>query len=116
MKLTLTTTKEVQETKEIDIVFPLYLKTDAAFGKKEYHYIREADEPSTLYPFKRDEITRYEQGDYGVFSFRCDQAGLADIISKSVEIEESEYNYAIQRAIDTLQGMMVNTMDVRRVG
>jgi hypothetical protein len=116
MKLTLTTIKEVQETKEINIVFPLYLKTDAAFGKTEFHFIRESDSPSGLYPFKRDEITRYEQGDYGIFSFRCDQQGLSDIISKSIEITEDEYNHAIQRAIDTLQGMMQNNLTARRVG
>jgi hypothetical protein len=116
MKLTLTTTKEVQETKEIDIVFPLYLKTEDRFGKKEYHYIRESDEPSQLYPFKRDEITHYSGEDIGAFTFRCGVKELAEILDKSVEIEEDEYNVAIQRAIDTLQGMMQNNLTARRVG
>jgi hypothetical protein len=114
MQLTLTTQKTIEETKVVDVVLPMYLKTTDPFSKKEYHHIFDSDRTVTIHPFQRHVIAIFKDGDHTAFSMMCSKSELAALLSEGEEITVDEYDHAVQRAIDTLQGMMMGTMTVRQ--
>jgi hypothetical protein len=115
-KVTLYDTVQIPKG-DINYELPIYLKSkNKESDKSEYHFIRQRADKSLMFPNQQDIITFYSSGHVSAFSGTIDDSDTDKLVSQCVEITEDEYNFSIQRAIDTLQGMMVGQMTARKVG